>query len=431
MTRRALAGALIALWLGAAPARAGVDEPELASPGPFAVGIDSLTFTQAAQPDVLSYDPRAKTLPRRDRALPIDVWYPADPPAGAARVVYAGALTGEDGAEVPFTAPGLAVRRARARAGPFPLVILAHGYGGAPALMSWLAEALASRGYVVVGPRFGDPPITEATKFVGPLARRPLDIAFVAAEAQARARRRQGVLASADPSLTALIGYSMGGYGVLAGAGASLDPELSAATRGALAPYVRGGREAAALKVAGLKAVVAISPASRLGGGEAWGGTGLAAITTPTLFIAGDQDKVVGYDPGVKTLFGEETRAPRYLLTFENAGHSIGMNPAPREMRGRLWDQDWFEDAVWRKDRVLAIERHFIIAFLDLYVKGDAAMAAYLNPPTALSNDGVWPPAPGEHYDAFSPGVSPITVWKGFRRGQATGLELRFAPASP
>jgi len=45
------------------------------------------------------------------------------------------------------------------------------------------------------------------------------------------------------------------------------------------------------------------------------------------------------------------TSADRYLLTFEEAGHSIGLNPVPDAMRGRLWDQDWFEDPVWRKDR--------------------------------------------------------------------------------
>jgi hypothetical protein len=34
-----------------------------------------------------------------------------------------------------------------------------------------------------------------------------------------------------------------------------------------------------------------------------------------------------------------------------------------------LWDQDWFEDPVWRKDRINAINAHCISAFLDRYVK--------------------------------------------------------------
>ena len=40
--------------------------------------------------------------------------------------------------------PGLAVRDAPGEAGGFPLVILSHGFGGATAGMSWLAENLAS-----------------------------------------------------------------------------------------------------------------------------------------------------------------------------------------------------------------------------------------------------------------------------------------------
>ena len=293
-------------------------------------------------------------------------------------------------------------------------MILAHGYGGTPVAMSWLGENLASKGYVVVAPRFEDPPITDTRKFGVPLARRPLDIAFVAGEARRRAREREGPLAFADPGRTVLIGYSMGGYGVLTDAGARLDPALAAMTGGALTNYVSGAPDAETLKVADLKAVVAISPAGRFGEVSAWGLRGVEGVTAPTLFIVGDADKVVGYDPGVKTIFDREVAAPRYLLTFENAGHSIGMNPAPTQMRGRLWDQDWFEDPVWRKDRVTAIQLHFITAFLGLYVKGETADSAYLDVPEPVSNGGVWPARVGEAYDRFSPGSAPITVWKGF-----------------
>lgn len=430
MLARRLAGLLAGLCLVGAAARAGVDAPELAAPGPFTVGVADLTFTQAAQPDVLAYDVKTRTLPRRNRILPTDVWYPAQAAPRATAVTYAGALVGEDGREVAFTVPGAAIRDAPPRFGHFPLVILAHGYGGTPVAMSWLAENLASKGYVVVGPHFNDPPITDGAKFAGPLARRPLDIAFVAAEAQARAGRGAGPLAGVDPSRTVLIGYSMGGYGVLTAAGAALAPDLAAATRGALANYVRGAEKAATLKVAHVVAVVAISPASRLGAGQAWGADGLGAVTLPTLFIGGDQDKVVGYDPGVKTLFAQEIHAPRYLLTFQNAGHAIGMNGAPEAMRRRLWDKDWFEDPVWRKERLIGVELHFITAFLDRYAKGDAAKAAFLNVAEPVSNRTSWP-ADGARYDAPSPGKAPVTVWRGFQRDHIAGLELRFAPPAP
>ena len=396
---------------------------------PFAVGFASQTFVQPSQPDVLGYVAGTGALPTRDRVLPVDIWYPAKAGPGSRRAVYAGALAGEDGRDVAFTFAGEALADAPPRAGPFPLVIMAHGYGGTPVAMSWLAENLASKGYLVVGPHFNDPPIDEAGKFVGPLARRPLDIAFVAATAQAMARARRGLFAAADPARTVLIGYSMGGYGVLTAAGASLDPGLAALTHGALGPYVAGGPKADELKVAGLMAVVAISPAGRFPAGSAWGAGGLANVTAPTLFIVGSQDHLVGYDPGVKSLFGQETRAPRYLLTFENAGHSIGVNGAPSQMRARLWDQDWFEDPVWRKDRVLAVQLHFITAFLGLYAKGEAADRAFLDVPTPIGADGTWPD--GGPHDAVSPGTPPITLWKGFQRRETVGLELRFLPPAP
>jgi predicted dienelactone hydrolase len=416
-------GILVTLSLAivsAAAQASPADAPELAHAGPYAIGFASETFAPPASGS------------RLGRRLAVDIWYPAAPDATAPKIVYAGALTGEDGHDVAFTDPGSAVRDAEPLGGSFPLVVLAHGYGGTPVAMSWLAENLASKGYVVVGPHFEDPPITDLAEFAIPLARRPLDIAYVADEAARRARAGLGPLRSADASRTVLIGYSMGGYGVLTDAGARLDPALATMTHGDVAPYVNGAPDAKALTVANLKAVVAISPASRFGPVQAWGDTGLAAVTAPTLFVVGDADRLVGYDPGVKTLFDEETAAPRYLLTFENAGHSIGMNAAPASMRGRLWDQDWFEDPVWRKDRVEAIQLHFITAFLDLYVKGEADKRAYLDVAQPLSNAGVWPARPGEAYDRYSPGTPPITLWKGFQREHAAGLELRFrAPAAP
>ena len=67
---------------------------------------------------------------------------------------------------------------------------------------------------------------------------------------------------------------------------------------------------------------------------------------------------------------------------------------------------------------------HFITAFLDRYVKDDASRAAYLDGMTRESVQGEWPASAGLGYDAVSPGADGITVWKGFQRGHAEGLEL-------
>jgi predicted dienelactone hydrolase len=414
-----LAGLAVPAWA------AQVDAPQLAAPGPYPVGVESRTLVQPDQTDPIGHALWPAGWRGADRLLPVDIWYPAKTKGPAA--AYHGALTGEDGKDVAFALTGLASRGAAEQPGRWPLVILAHGYGGNPAVMSWIGENLASKGYVVVAPAFDDPPYGKGEGLAGPLARRPLDIAFVAREAGRLAAARSGALAGADPTRTALIGYSMGGYGVLTAAGARLAPAAGPLTKGALTPYVAGGAKSGELDIPDLKAVVAISPAGLFPGFEAWGAEGLAHITAPTLFIVGSQDKLVGYDPGVKTLFGQEIHAPRWLLVFENAGHAIGMGETPNEMRGRLWDLDWFEDPVWRKDRLIAIQLHFITAFLDAEVKGDADKRAFLEVAEPESNKGVWPQKPGDPYDAVSPGVPPITVWKGFKRGHAAGLELRYA----
>jgi hypothetical protein len=93
-------------------------------------------------------------------------------------------------------------------------------------------------------------------------------------------------------------------------------------------------------------------------------------------------------------------------------------------MRRRFWDMDWMEDAVWRKDRLLPIQTHFITAFLDRYVKGEAGKAAYLDGLVEESNDGRWPDAPVGRVTQFSPGAPAATVWKGFQPGRVTGMRF-------
>jgi predicted dienelactone hydrolase len=153
-------------------------------------------------------------------------------------------------------------------------------------------------------------------------------------------------------------------------------------------------------------------------------------ITAPLLLIQGDKDRTVDYASGARAIFGMASGANRYLLTFKNGGHAMGLNPAPQSMRQTLWNQDWFEDPVWRKERVNAINAHFITAFLDRYLKDDESRAAYLDVAATDSDAGVWPAAaPPLAYDAYSRGAPEITVWKGFQRNHAAGLELLRAQA--
>jgi predicted dienelactone hydrolase len=425
----ALLGPCAALAAGP-PSQFAVDAPELARLGNFAVGVRTLALVQRKQTEVLSFDPANGSFQKGDRALTVDLWYPAVVAAGGQREVYTASLPSEPPAPpASFSVAGIAVRDAPAAGKAHPLVVVSHGYSNSPAAMTWLTENLASKGYVVAAIRHDDPAITDRTKFAQLLVRRPLDVAFVT-------QTLKGVLAREhliDPSRVALIGYSMGGYGVLTAAGAALDPAAPMMKRvpgGLLLQYAQGGSKRDAVTVKGLRAVVAISPA---GGGDlaAWGTGGLRDIHAPLLIIAGNADRTLDYAKGARAIFDSATGANRYLLTFKEGGHSIGLNPVPETMRGHLWDQDWFEDPVWRKDRVNAINAHFITAFLDRYVMDDASRDAYLSVSVTESDAGTWVEASPSSYDAYSPGASGISVWKGFQRNHAAGLELLQARAAP
>ena len=425
--------ALLCMAVGAsareiAPSQPGVDAPELAKLGAYAVGVRTLVFTQTGQPNVLAPVSATGTLPLQDRVLTVDIWYPAHPAKGAKPASYTDVLPAEPPhPPVRFTTLGLAVRNAPATGGSFPLVIVSHGYSGTPAGMSWLTENLASKGYVVAAIHHRDPDYSSRDQFVEPLMRRPLDIAFVARQLLAS---KDPALVAADKVRLALVGYSMGGYGVLTAAGAGLDAMGGPATSvpgGAMKPFVRGAVRAADIRVPGVRAVVAIAPAGT--GFNAWGASGLADITAPLLIIGGDRDRTVGFPNGIRPIFDQAKGSDRYLLVFQNGGHAIGMTGAPSTMRSALWDLDWFEDPVWGHDRIMAIEQHMITAFLDRFVKGDESRASYLDTDVAVSNAAVWPKdGPAKGYDVISPG-GPGATWKGFRKNHSDGLELHHKAA--
>lgn len=407
-------------FAGVPPSQPEVDAPELARLGPYAVGVRTITLVQHDQPDLLSLTAHRVT-PRADRTFAVDIWYPAAAGQGTATGEYSASLEAEKaGTYARFSIPSLSLRDARPASGRYPLVIVSHGRRNATVTLSWLTENLASKGYVVAAIRHEDPSDVSSFWFTQPLLRRPLDIGFVAGRLQ-NLLAKEGLI---DPQRTALIGYSMGGYGVLAAAGAGIDPVAAKQVPGdLLLPYAAGGPLRDTVLVRNLKAVVALAPS---GGGppSMWGQQGLEGISAPLLLIAGDRDHTIDYAHGAHAFFEGATRAHRYLLTFEGAGHAIGLSYAPQAMRSTLWDLSWFEDPVWRKERIIGVNLHMITAFLDRYVKEDLTRAPYLDGLVPEASSGEWPVNEGGRFDAYSPGTNGFTVWKGFQRNYAEGLQL-------
>jgi hypothetical protein len=222
----------------------------------------------------------------------------------------------------------------------------------------------------------------------------------------------------------------MGGYGALASAGAGYSSKSSAMSfvpGGYFEDWTAGSAKYQARLRKELKAIVAIAPWGEQPPYNMWDADGLAGIRLPMLMIAGDQDDVSDFRNGIQPAFEKAVNSDRCMLVYENARHNVGGNPAPEVALGRFTTQEVFEEPVWRKDRITAINEHFITAFLDLYLKGDESKRTYLHVAPEKANDGNWPLKQGETVGGkFSDGEN---YWKGFQRRWAVGLEMKCVDA--
>jgi uncharacterized protein (TIGR02246 family) len=398
--------------------------PELAQPGPLPVGVRTLTAVDRDRVDVLGTTEGATTV-RADRTFTIEVWYPAALPPGAAQGGEYRTVTRDPSRAVVLL--GRAVRDAApapARSG-HPLVIISHGYPGNRFLMSHLGEHLASRGFVVASVDHPDSTYADQKAFASTLYNRPFDQVFVLDEIDRLARPGSGsfLAGMADVSRTAIIGYSMGGYGLLNVLGAGFS-DASVTAPGA--PPNRLLQERAASNPAfarradpRIKAAVAIAPWGLPA--RAWQVDAFRAITTPTLFVAGSADDVSGYATGTRAIFEAATGADRFLLTFLGAGHNAGAPiPAPAESFAysdalKLFPFMHYADAVWDTVRMNNILQHFVAAFLALQLKDDREAGTFLD---------LVPKGSDALYSVERDGTpkSDYTYWKGFKQRTAAGL---------
>jgi predicted dienelactone hydrolase len=366
-------------------------------------------------------------------ALGVTLYYPTQMHDGA-RAVYLHSAARPQGKIYAISETGLA--QTDAPVAPdrlFPLVVVSHGYGGWATHFSRVLELVASHGYIVAAIDHDDLPHDDVPAFLASfgnvLVERSADQRATIKGLQALARAHQGVLAAVDAAAPiGLIGYSMGGYGATATAGATYDPAahplagLPQAARDALA---RPDPAAAAT----IGALVLIAPWGAQPDNRMWTAAAVGTITAPTLLIDGDQDDVVNYRAGVRWLFDQMAGTDRHLLTFHGARHNLAGNAvtlapdAPEDVIG------WFTDPVWRQDRLNQLHAHFITAFLDGALRHDAAHRALLDVPTVESDAGIWPVGFGEQTGARRSGAGEPGYWRGFARGTAAGMALEHKEA--
>lgn len=397
------------------------DAPILAARGEYPVGVRTLGWVNNNQLDIL----KAKdgVTPMYNRPLKVEVWYPAIIPEGKIQLVtytdVLGAARDSTRPLRPFNFLGRSLRDAAPSLsnGPFPLVIVSHGYLGSRLLLTYLTENLASKGYVVIAIDHTESTHADGAGFASTLLNRATDILFVLNQAAilSKAGSHHFLSGLADANNTALIGYSMGGYGVLNAAGAGYSSKL-AAFFGA----ITGGNKAIETRLSGnpafmasqdnrIKAVVAFAPWGMERG--VWDSAGLQGLKTPVFFVAGSQDDVSGYEKGTKAIYAAAVNADRYLLTYENARHNTAPNPPPPEtLQPGLKMDDYYHYAepAWNERKINNINQHFVTAFLGLYLQ-HKDFGKYLSVQENANKGG----------------------WTGFKPRTATGLELVHAlPAS-
>ena len=368
------------------------DAPDLAAYGKNDIGVRTLTLVNPGQIDMVKLDPAAPKpdpLPRYDRPITVEIWYPAEPGARGDTVLKAIVRDGKTVAPLQ----GKAVRDAAPAKGIFPLVILSHGFPGNRYLMSPLAENIASKGYVVAAIDHTDTTYDALSprSFSSALVNRSLDQLFVLNQIAKLSQDAKSFLnGRVDAGNAAVIGYSMGGYGTLVTAGAGLTRKAVeaggttwSAPFGTLAVHESGSKSHADLFDKRIKTVIVFAPAGWSSG--FFDAETVKGVRVPALFVAGSQDEVVGYETGVRPTWQAATAVDRSLLTFENAGHNAGAPmPAPREAdridpeRG-VNSATHYIDAVWDNVRMNNIAEHFVTAWLGKYLKADPAMEDYLN----------------------------------------------------
>ncbi len=301
-----------------------------------------------------------RSLPAQGRSPALTVWYPAMPPldpSGGHRpagVRYAYGMTAIDpGANVALaTYPGRAIPAAATdvAAGPYPVVVLSPGFAIGVSSYGWLAEHLASHGFVVAGVRHVE--ALNPEELWKATADRPRDVTLALdriADESASSGPLAGLL---DIDRVAVLGHSYGGYTALSVGGARLSTaELLTACESdggphgvlslqcdALVPHLdelaaRWGLSAVpsgAWPTPGdprVDAVVALA-----GDAAMFGAEGLASVSVPLLAIGGTSDADAPFVWGTRAAYEYATSPRRAEVALVGAEHLVfaGACEAPR-----------------------------------------------------------------------------------------------------
>jgi predicted dienelactone hydrolase len=363
------------------------DAPPYAVHGPYAVGTREFVI----EPD-------------SERPLALTVWYPALNPDGLEESVtymieYPPALP-----QLPITGHALQDASPDTEHGPYPLVLFSHGAFGWRYSALYFIEHIASYGFVVMSvDHTGDTPanMEDEGAFVRAHVNRPKDITREIDFAEGLTAASGPLAGMIDTQHVAVSGDSSGGWTALLAAGARRD---YTALRAWCAEYPDDvwtcgnllGQEQVLADLLGLQAVPEglwpsvgdprIDAAVMFVPGNipAFGKDGLAAVTVPSMVLAGSADVLLPFDQYAQPAYEGLGSQNKTFVVFEGGGHTMfgdSCSLAPWLTNFGLF---WLcSDSVWDMDRAHDLSNHFTTAFLLATLKGDEDAAAVLAPDTA------------------------------------------------
>lgn len=235
---------------------------DLLAPGPYQVGYSTLTLVDESRPTWGTTD--ASDLPTR--TLVTEVYYPAMTPAG---------------------------RDAPPAAGPFPLVVYAHGFMGGRENNLFLARLLASHGIVTAAPDFPRTHMGTEGGIVFEDSRfQPGDVGYVIDTMQGKSASAGDPFQGLLEERVVLVGYSLGAF------------------TASLAGFHPAERHPAVVAVVLMAGSACFLPDNTF-----------ADDGVPLLIIHGDRDAIIPWQNGPESLLAEAT-GERWLLRLAGGTHT-------------------------------------------------------------------------------------------------------------
>jgi predicted dienelactone hydrolase len=283
-------------------------------------------------------------------------------------------------------------------AGPYPLLILSPGFSIGPTSYAWLAEHLASYGFVVLSPDH-DEQLDPDNQLWRAVITRPQDIPALLAYVDERAQAGEGLMGLIDQDTVAVIGHSYGGYTALAAAGARIDTRsvrahcdgtLKKGEPGAwlcdkLLPHLADMADLAGLDSVpdGLwpawsdGRVDAIVPMA--GNAFFFGQASLSEISVPVMAIGGTADADSPYMWGTYPTYEYASSTAKVRVSLKDADHMIFAGPCETiPWYLRIFSGEFCSDQAWDRAYAHGLIKHFTTAFLLAELKSDAAAAEVL-----------------------------------------------------